>query len=57
MDFRFRQRGQFDQRGKFYNVGNHDDVDGDLDSIKLKIPNLQCKNDLNVYLEREKKVD
>jgi hypothetical protein len=57
MDFRFRQRGQFDQRGKFHNVGNHDDVDGDLDSIKLKIPNLQCKNDLNVYLEREKKVD
>jgi hypothetical protein len=38
-------------------VGNHYDVDGNLDSTKLKIPNLQFKNDLKAYLEREKKVD
>jgi hypothetical protein len=32
-------------------------VDGDLDSVKLKIPNFQGKNDLEAYLEWEKKVD
>jgi len=32
-------------------------VDGDLDSIKLKSPNFQGKNDLEAYLEYEKKVD
>jgi hypothetical protein len=25
----------------FYGMGNHEDVDGDLDSIKLKIHNFQ----------------
>ena len=32
-------------------------VDGDLDAIKLKIPSFQGKNDLETYLEWEKKVD
>ena len=34
-----------------------EDMDGDLDTIKLKIPNFQGKNDLEAYLEWEKKVD
>jgi hypothetical protein len=32
-------------------------VDRDLDSIKLKIHNFQGKNDLEVYLKGEKKVN
>jgi len=32
-------------------------VDGDLDTIKVKILNFQCKNDPKAYLEWEKKVD
>jgi len=32
-------------------------MDGDLDTIKLKIPNFQGKNDPEVYLEWVKKVD
>jgi len=32
-------------------------MDGDLDTIKLKIPNFQGKNDPEAYLEWEKKVD
>jgi hypothetical protein len=31
-------------------------VDGDLNSIKLKIPNFQGKNDIEAYLEWEKNV-
>jgi hypothetical protein len=34
-----------------------DGVDGDLDSIKLRIPNFQGKNDPEAYLEWEKMVD
>jgi hypothetical protein len=41
----------------FRSLGNYEDVDKDLDSIKLKIPNSQGKNDLEMYLEWEKKVD
>ena len=40
-----------------FSVGGHDDLDGDLDAIKLKIPSFQGKNDPETYLEREKKVD
>jgi hypothetical protein len=36
---------------------NYEDMDGDLDTIKLKIPNFQGKNDPEVYLEWVKKVD
>jgi hypothetical protein len=38
-------------------LGNYEDVDGDLDSIKLKILNSQGKNDPETYLKWEKKVD
>jgi len=32
-----------------------EDMDGDLDTIKLKIPNFQGKNDPEAYLEWEKR--
>ena len=38
-------------------MSTYEDMDGDLDTIKLKIPSFQGKNDLEVYLEWEKKVD
>jgi hypothetical protein len=41
----------------FYGMGNYEDMDGDLNSIKLKIPNFQGKNNPDAYLEWEKKVD
>jgi hypothetical protein len=40
-----------------HGIRNYDDVDGDLNSIKPKIPNFEGKNDLEAYLEWEKKVD
>jgi hypothetical protein len=36
-------------------MGNYEEMDGDLDTIKLKIPNFQGKNDPEVYLEWEKR--
>jgi hypothetical protein len=30
-------------------MGNYEDVDGDLNSMKLKIPNFQGKNDPEAY--------
>jgi hypothetical protein len=50
-DFGNRTRGQFDQWGNFYSVGGHDDLDGDLDTIQLKITSFQGKNDPEAYLE------
>jgi hypothetical protein len=41
----------------FHGMGTYKDMDGDLDTIKLKIPNFQGKNNLEAYLEWEKKVD
>jgi hypothetical protein len=41
----------------FHGMGNYEDADGDFNSIKMKIPNFQGKNDLEAYLEWEKKVD
>jgi hypothetical protein len=38
-------------------MGTYEDMDGDLDTIKSKIPNFQGKNDLEAYLEWEKRVD
>jgi hypothetical protein len=35
----------------FHGTGNYEDVDRDLDSIELKILNLQGKNDPDTYLE------
>ena len=39
----------------FRGMGNYEDMEGD--TIKLKIPNFQGKNDPEAYLEWEKKVD
>ena len=41
----------------FHSMGTYEDMDGDLDTIKLKIPSFQGKNNLEAYLEWEKKVD
>ena len=41
----------------FHGMSTYEDMDGDLDTIKLKIPSFQGKNDLEAYLEWEKKVD
>jgi len=41
----------------FCGMGNYEDMDGDLNSIKLKIPSFQGKNNPDAYLEWEKKVD
>jgi hypothetical protein len=41
----------------FRGMGNYEDMDGDLDTIKLKILNFQGKNDPEAYLEWEKKID
>ena len=41
----------------FRGMGTNEDMDRDLDTIKLKIPNFQGKNDPGAYLEWEKKVD
>jgi hypothetical protein len=32
-------------------MGNYENVDGDLDLIKLKIPNFKGKNNHEAYLE------
>jgi hypothetical protein len=32
-------------------MGNYENVDGDLDLIKLKIPNFKGKNNPEAYLE------
>jgi hypothetical protein len=49
-DFGNKIRGQFNQRGNCCSVGGHDDLDGDLDAIKLKILSFQGKNDPETYL-------
>ena len=41
----------------FHGISTYDDMDGDLDTIKLKIPNFHGKNNLEVYLEWEKNID
>jgi hypothetical protein len=43
--------------GNFQNFKGHDDVNGDLNAIKMRIPNFQGGNDLEAYLEWEKKVE
>ena len=58
-DRRFDGRGAFDDRREDYDrkgYGRHGDVDGDLSSIKIKIPNFRGKNDPEAYLEWEKKI-
>jgi hypothetical protein len=64
-DYDFASAGQGIRSGpnrakrnvNFRGMGTYEDMDGDLDTIKLKIPNFQGKNDLEAYLEWEKKVD
>ena len=41
----------------FASMENYEEMDGDLDTIKLKNLNIQGKNDPEAYLELEKKVD
>ena len=43
--------------GEFGGYGNYDDVDRNLDSIKLRIPTFLGKTDPEAYLEWEKRVD
>ena len=43
--------------GEIFVVLGHADLDGDLDAIKLKIPSFQGKNDPEMNLKWEKKVD
>jgi hypothetical protein len=40
MDFWNKTKGQFGQRGNFHSVGGHDDLDGVLDTIKLKLKTI-----------------
>jgi hypothetical protein len=64
-DYYFASAGQGMRSGpnrtrrnvNFHCLGNYKDVDGDLDLIKLQIPNSQGKNNLETYMEWEKKVD
>ena len=44
----------------FRGMSTYEDMDGDLDTIKLKIPSFQGKNDpevKNADLERERKIE
>ena len=58
-DYDFASAGQGIRSGlnrarwnvNFNGMGNYEDMDGDLDTIKLKIPNFQGKNDPEAYLE------
>ena len=64
-DYDFASAGQRIRSGpnrarrnvNFRVMGTYEDMDRDLDTIKLKIPNFQGNNDLEAYLEWEKKVD
>jgi len=64
-DYDFASTGQGIRSGpnmarrnvNFRGMGTYEDMDGDLDTIKLKIPNFQGKNDPEAYLEWEKKID
>jgi len=64
-DYDFASAGQGIRSGpnrakrnvNFLGMGTYEDMDGELDTIKLKIPNFQGKNDPDAYLEWEKKVD
>jgi hypothetical protein len=41
----------------FHGMGTCEDMNGDLDTIKLKIPNFQGKNDLEAYLGEKGRLD
>ena len=48
-DFKNKTMGQFSQRVHFCHFMGHEDVDGDLDSIKLQIPTFLGKNDPETF--------
>jgi hypothetical protein len=56
-DYDFANAGQGIKSGpnrvrrnvNFHGMGDYEDMDGDLDTIKLKIPNFQSKNDPEAY--------
>ena len=59
-DRQFDDRGAYDDRRGDYNqrgFGRRGDLDGDLGSIKIKIPTFQGKNDPEAYLKWEKKIE
>jgi hypothetical protein len=64
-DYDFASAGQEIRSGpnrarrtvNFRGMANYEDMDWDLDTIKLKIPNFQGKNNPEAYLEWEKKVN
>jgi hypothetical protein len=43
--------------GQERNFDDHNDLDNNLGSIKLKIPTFQEKNDSKTYLDWEKNVE
>jgi hypothetical protein len=47
----------FGPRRNYRYQDHKNELDGDLDTIKLKIPAFQGKNDPQVYLELKKKVE
>ena len=56
-DFASASQGIMARRNvNFHGMGTYQDMDEDLDTIKLKIPNFQGKNDPEAYLEWEKKL-
>jgi seryl-tRNA synthetase len=64
-DYDFASAGQGIRSGtnramrnvNFSGMGTYEDMDEDVDTIKLKIPNFQGKNDPKDYLEWDKKID
>ena len=55
---RFKPRPNRSRRNvNSHGMENYEDMNGELDTIKLKILNFQGKNNLEVYLEWKKKVD
>jgi len=50
-----RNRRRGDRRERNYRRFDH--RDGSLNNIKMKIPSFQAKNDLEIYLEWEKKME
>ena len=53
---RFAQKRARQDRQPRRKCGNHDGMDQNIGSIKMKIPPFQGKNNLDLYLELEQKV-
>ena len=52
-NMRYEERNDYDDRREYgrRNHGRRVEVDGDLGSIKMKIPSFQGRNDPEAYLE------